>query len=355
MKIKLVVVVLLLAVVFGGIYGWHRFIGFETQKFFSTYKPAPAYVSVDKAVAENWPVFVESTGSLRAKQGVDITPEVSGKITQIFFHSGQTIKAGDPIVQLNPDLLQAQLADNKAQLELTQSNYQRQKTLYASSVAAQSDLDQAKAQYDEAIASVAQTSAQLSQTLVRAPFDGVLGLRQVNLGQYIQPGNPIVNLQMMDPMEIDFAVPENALANLTASLPIDVHIIAYPSMVFHGEVFALNSTITNTNRTLNVRGSVGNKDNVLKPGMFAVVDVIFPQTIPVISIPQIAVSYSSVGDYVYVVEGDKAKRAYVTLGERKGDRVAVLKGLKGGEQVVYAGQVKLNDGASVTIEQEKKP
>lgn len=346
---KFWVVVIILAVIFGLIYGWHRFVNYKIGQYFKTHQSPPVEVNVSKAKAAIWHDQIPVTGTTVANQGVNITPEASGTIVKLFFKSGGFVKAGAPILELNPNILKAQLANDEANLALSKVTYERQQSLYQQNAAAASDLDKAKAKYQEDIATVNQTKAQLAQTLVTAPFSGRLGIRQVDLGQYLNPGDTIVNLQSLDPMFVDFTVPENNMAFLKVGQPVRLQNNAFPNKTFQGKIVAMASALSNDTRNLQVRALVNNHQNQLVSGMFMNGDVILPKVNHVILIPQVSITYSQVGDYVFVIKNDKAIKTYITLGERRNDVVAVTKGLTAGDQVVYAGQLKLRNGIAVKV------
>lgn len=350
MRKKLIIVVIVLIIIFGSLYGWHRFIGYKIQQFVSNYKPAPVNVNVVPAKAEQWNDMIEATGSVVARQGVNISPEVAGKIEEIFFTSGEEVKQGEPLVALSHDVLVATLKSNQAQFDLARANYNRELSLYKKHVASKAEFDQFQAQLEQALYTVEQTQAQLDQTLVKAPFAGRLGIRQVNVGQYIQAGTAIVNLETVDPMFVDFAVSENELEHLNVGLPVVISSLAYSDKTFQGRIMAIDSKLSNTARSMMVRAQVPNPDELLKSGMFVSVNVVLPKVDSILTIPPIAVTYtSSIGNYVYVVKAGKAVRTYVTLGSRRGDLVAVTKGLSAGDLVVCAGQNQLKNGSDVVL------
>lgn len=350
MKKKFVIIIGMLVLIFLGVYGWHRFIAYETAKFMGAFKSPTSSVDVIKVVQSEWHNTIPAVGSTIANQGVDINAEVNGQITKIFFESGDKVEKGQTIIQLNPSILEAQLESAQANLSYAKISYLRQKTLAAQNAGTYSDYDQAKATYDSDLAVVQQIKAQLAQTLIKAPFTGVLGIRQVNLGEYITAGEAIVNLQALQPMYVDFSVSENDIGKIQVGYAVSMMTVAYPDKTFSGKIVANNSTFDASTRSLQLRANIDNPDNILLPGMFANVDVLLPQVVKVLVIPQIAVNYSPVGDYVYVVKNNIATRQYVTIGERREDNIAILKGLSVGDEVVYAGQVKLKNGSKVIVE-----
>lgn len=347
---KMIIVIVVLVLIFVGVYGWHKFMAYEGAKFMAKFKSPVVAVNVVPVSEAEWHDIVPAVGSTIANEGVDVNAEVGGQITKIFFESGDKVEKGQAILQLNPSVLQAQLASDQANLAYAKVSYLRQKALAAEGSGTYSDYDQATATYNSDLAKVAQTKAQLDQTLIRAPFTGVLGIRQIDLGQYITAGQAIVNLQALQPMFVDFSIPENQVNGIKIAYPVTLTTIAYPGKNFSAKITSTNSSFDQGTRSLGFRATVDNPDDLLLPGMFANVNVILPSANKVMVIPQIAVNYSPSGDYVYVVKNNVAKQQYITLGERREDQVSVLKGLSAGDQVVYAGQVKLRDGSQVNIE-----
>lgn len=317
------------------------------EMFVAKALPTTVLVTVDSAKQAYWEPQIHTVGSVKAKQSVDIAPEVSGRVTAISFKSGQKVEAGMMLVQLNPDVLSAQLLSAKAKLNFQKKTYKRQLELLKQNAGQQQAVDSAKANMDEVQATVDQIQAQLDQLTIKAPFNGMLGLRYVNIGQYVSPGNVMVNLQSINPMEVDFTVPEVMLNRIAVGLPVTLHSLAYPNEEFKGEIYAVNSQIDVTSRALAVRASVENKDALLVPDMFVEIAVHLKGGKDVVVIPQIAVNYSQIGNYVYLAKDGKAVKQYVTLGERRGDLVSVEKGLSNGQGIVTAGQLKLFDGASI--------
>ncbi|EKE00559.1 MAG: acriflavin resistance periplasmic protein [uncultured bacterium] len=311
--------------------------------------------------AETPPVFVETitvqpsphqaqvstTGSLISIPGIVVKPEISGRITQIHFKSGDSVPVGAPLIEINTDILKAQLADVQAQLQLTRLQFERFSELYKTHDVSKSDFDKAQADYNSARAKVEDMKAQLRQANIVAPFAGKLGLSQVNLGDYVNAGQNIVNLQSLDPLRVDFSIPELYLSKAAIGQTVLLHTDAYPNETFVGKVEAIESLINQNNRTLNIRASVPNKDGKLLPGGFAEVILQFGSQQQIIKIPQTAVVYTPGSNYVFMVVDGKAVKTPVILGDRDSNNVIIKSGIKVGDVIVTVGQLKIHDGSPV--------
>lgn len=310
----------------------------------------PAAVEASPAQLQSWQSDITAIGTLNASQGVVVTPEISGRVTGVFFHSGDSVQAGTPLLQLNPDTLKAQLEAAKAKAELSAANYKRATELFKKQVFAQADLDAALSTYQSDLAEVANYQAQLNQTLLRAPFAGRLGLRMVDLGDYVHAGDTVANLDAIDPLRIDFRVPEVDLGQVQPGQIVLVHASAYPKQTFQGQVYALDSQIEPNTRSLGVRASIPNKDQKLLPGGFVEVNIQTGGPQKLITVAETAISYDTDGPYVYKVVDKKAVKTKVSLGAHRNGQVAVLTGLKVGDVVITAGEFKITDGAPVMVE-----
>ncbi len=324
---------------------WSYFI--EDKK---TFTQPPVNISAEKAKQEQWQPEIDTTGTISAFQGIMLKPEVSGRITKIYFDSGQTVKAGEPIIQIYPDIFEAQLKKAHSALELSKMEYDRGKKLLDKKVMSQQNFDQLNAQYEEAQSSVDELQAQLRQHNISAPFAGRLGLRRVSLGDHVSPGQPIVNLQQLDPIRIEFSIPEVYLGVLNVGQKVTVMPASSPNKTFTGEIYAFDSALDVQTRTIDARAKIPNKEQLLVPGIFAEVRLYAGQPRTVVVVPQTALVYDLSGTSVYKVEGDKVNKLRVTIGERRGNSVEIVSGLKAGTLIVTAGQIKLHKGVTVTIE-----
>jgi membrane fusion protein, multidrug efflux system len=321
-------------------------------------RPPPISVAAIPATEQPWQRQYHAVGSFVAVQGVMLSNELAGTIEKIAFESGDQVKRGDLLVRFNVAPDEAQLRGAEAQAALARINLNRAKDLRAQGTNAQSDLDIADAEYSQATALVDNLKATIAKKIITAPFSGRLGIRQVNLGQFLAVGTPIVTLESLDPLYLNFALPQQDVVGLAVGQKVRITVDAYPGEVFVGAVNALNSKVDDATRNLAIQATVPNADGRLKPGMFGSVDVLRPKEDKFLVLPQTAIVYNPYGNAVYVVVQEKddqgvptlvARQRFVQLGETRGDQVAVLKGVVAGEQVVTAGQLKLRNGAAVQI------
>jgi len=361
---RILIVVIALLVLFGLVFGFHVMRSLLVSRYVHQLLGQPVTISTAKAQAQQWNPYLRAVGSFAAVNGVDVNSQVAGQVVKISFQSGQDAKQGDLLVQLDDSLDQQNLKSQQAQLTFAQGDYNRKKTLAQEKVIAQTDLDQAYKTLVQAQAAVAQAQLNIAFKHIRAPFSGRLGISQVNLGQYISPGQALVSIQQMDPLYVDFSLPEQQLQYLYQDQPVELTVEAFPNRKFTGKVTALNAKSDPNTHTISVRATVPNPKTELFPGIFAEVNVILPAVKSVVTIPQTAIAYSLHGDSVFVVvnkgKDEKGKpilvaeQRFVTLGEQQGNVVAILSGLQAGEQVVNSGQIKLQPGARVNVDNSVK-
>jgi membrane fusion protein, multidrug efflux system len=353
------IVGLLLVLVLGGLYGFNRFREHAIRNFFAHNVPPPAAVSAVTAAVAPVPHQARGIGSLSAVHQVTIAPEVGGRVTGLFFHSGQAVKAGDPLIQLNDGPERGDLANYQAQARLAAASLKRAMALSRNQFEAQATVDQDQAQLDQANAQIAKTEALIAQKLVRAPFAGRLGLRQVNLGQYLSPGAAIATLTDLGTLHVDFTLPSALRPEIAVDQKVEVTVDAFPGKSFLAKIAAIEPQISATTRTMQVEATMPNPGEALLPGMFVNAAVVLPAQPDTVVLPETALDYTLYGDSVYVVRAAgrdaqgkpvfKAVRTPVKTGLRWGDKVAILDGVKPGDKVVAAGQIKLQDGARVTV------
>lgn len=348
----------IVGIVFGIIFGWYTikkvFFGF----MMSHYTPPPVTISSTMAKTENWQSYITSVGTLSAINGVDISSETTGIVTGIHFNSGQFVKAGDVLITLDTDVEQAQLENSQAQLRLAQINYDRDSVLIKSNSISKSAMDTDLAQLQETQASVNEIQAKIRQKTITAPFDGRVGISQVNLGQYVSAGTNIVTLQALDPLRVQFTIPEQDLPSLFYHQSVDISVNVPNGQSIHGTITAINSKVDETSRSVLVEATLPNKNMMLYPGMFASVKIWQRNQDNVVVIPETAISYSLHGDSVFIVKSDGKKRhptlsayrQYVTVGSRRDDEIAILKGMQPGDQVITSGQLKLQNGTHVVVD-----
>jgi len=323
------------------------------------FAPPPLFVmppeSVSSGFAEEmvWENSVSAVGTLRASQGVMLSAEVSGTISEIHFESGQNVTKGDLLFELDTSAERAQLESAVASAELAEVNLKRTKELRASRSVAQSELDTSEARYKEAMAALSQIQAQLEKKVIRAPFSGRLGIRQIDLGEYINPGAPVVSLQSVDPIFVDFSLPQQQLSEVKSGYEFRLTVDTYKTKTFDGTLKVVDSELNLTNRMFRVRGVLSNEDGTLVPGMFANVDVLQPDSTAVVAVPGTAVYYQAFGNTVFVIrdsdDGKIVEQRFVKLGRTKGDLVSIVEGIAAGEEIVTAGAFKLSNGRSIVV------
>lgn len=294
-----------------------------------------------------------SVGSLQSYQGIVMRSEIEGRITAVPFESGAHVKAGDVLVEMDTASETALLRSYEATARLAELNLARARELRQTSANTQADLDASEAAYLQAQSNIEATKATLAKKRIVAPFAGRIGIRQVSVGQFLNKGDALATLEDTDPIYADFALPQQNVAQLTVGLPVKVVVDAFPERSFDGKVEAIDPRITDTTRNLRLRATLANPDEVLRPGMFARIDVILPGETVVMVLPATAVVYSPYGNSVYVV-GSKdgapvAEQRWVKVGPKRGDLIAILEGLKAGEEVVTIGQSKLRPGSPLKV------
>ena len=359
-----IIVGLLLALLVGGFVWFNYFRGQMIAQFFANNRPPPTAVSIAEAKSEVIPNLLTAVGDLAAVHQVNVTSDVSGRITDIMFTAGADVKAGSPLVQLFDAPDQGDLANFKAQATVAQLSLDRAKQLAARQFGPQATVDSAQAAFDQANAGIAKTEAIISQKLVRAPFDGELGVRHVEVGQYLTAGTQIVSLTDLSQLYANFTVTEKDSAALKVGQAVRIAVDAYPGRTFEGKINAIEPQIATDTRNIRVQATLDNPDHILKPGMFATTTVVLPDKPAVVTVPETAVDYTLYGDSVFLITEKKADdgttsltavRTFVRTGNRIGGRAAILEGVKPGDRVVAVGQLKLQSGAAVAISTDPSP
>ena len=323
----------------------------------AAFAPKPTAVAVEEAKVEQWPPQLEAIGTLRAFQGIVVAPQVAGVVSAIHFESGDDAPAGAPLVDLDVSVEVADLANGLAQLKNANVSLERANRLIATGNTPQSTVDAALAARDSAAASVEHTRAVIAQKAIKAPFAGRLGLRNVDLGQYVAAGVGLTTLQQLDPIYVDFSAPEGALATLAVGQEATLSVDAQPGRAFAGKVTAIDARVSADSRNVTVRVEFANADHKLLPGMFADVTVTTGAPAQLLTVPRTAIVYSLYGDNAFVVvpgpsgNGLIVERRFIRVGAARGERIAIAEGLKVGDKVVIAGQVKLQPNSPVTIDQ----
>ncbi|HEX7046917.1 MAG TPA: efflux RND transporter periplasmic adaptor subunit [Gammaproteobacteria bacterium] len=356
MKKRMIIAIAVLVVVFGGIFGWKAFIGYMTGQYFANYQPPPVTVSATEAELESWQPRIEAVGSLSAVQGVDVAAEVSGVVEEIFFKSGEHAEKGELLVQLDDTAEQAELPGLRARAKQAKQNLERTRQIVGEGLAAEEALDAAQSEYDQANSTLRAREVTIEKKAIRAPFAGQLGIRQVDVGAYVQAGDPIVTLQSLDPLYINFTLPQQRLGSIEPGQVLEISTDAFSGKAFTGKVTAISPKVDPSTRNFSVQGQIDNPEGRLRPGMFVEVEVLAGNPNEFVTVPRTAISYSLYGDAVFVVteKDDKliAEQRFIETGPvREGD-VAILSGLEPGESVVTAGQLKLQDGATLLIDND---
>jgi membrane fusion protein (multidrug efflux system) len=326
--------------------------------------PPTETVSTAQVTRESWDRTVESVGSMRAVQGADLSTEESGVVTKILFENGAEVQEGDLLVELDTDTEQANLRSAEAEQQLARTVYERTRRLRENSTVPQSDLDAAESQLRKMTALVEQLKATIRKKQLNAPFSGRLGIREANLGQFVNQGDKIVSLQSLDPIYVDFLLPQQLLSQLVPGSELRVVTDVYPDKVFEGQLTAANSEIDPVTRNIRLQGTLKNPGGLLRPGMFGRVMLSLGEAEEVTAIPVNSVITATYGDSVFVVEekageaGEKqlvANQRFIRTGRSEGDFVAVTEGLKPGETVVTAGAFKLRNGSVIEVNNDMAP
>jgi multidrug efflux system membrane fusion protein len=359
-----IIVGLLLTLLVGALVGFNAFRSHMIAQFFANNKPPPTLVSIAEAKSEVIPNLLTAVGDLAAVHQVNVTSDVGGRITGIMFEAGSTVKGGSPLVQLFDAPDQGDLASFKAQAVVAQLSLDRAKQLAAKQFGPQATVDQAQAAYDQATAGISKTEAIISQKMVRAPFDGVLGVRHVEVGQFLTAGTQIVTLTDLSMLYANFTVTEKESGQLKVGQTVRVVVDAYPKRNFEGKITTIEPQISADTRNIHVQATIANPDHILKPGMFTTTTVVLPDKPAVVTVPETAVDYTLYGDSVFLITEKKeddgktsltAVRTFVRTGNRIKGRTEIVSGVKPGDRVVAVGQLKLQSGAAVAISPDPAP
>lgn len=353
---RMILMLLAVGVFFGSIFGWKAY---QAGQMMSGMEMPPVSVSTTIATSETWSPVLDSVGTLRASQGVDITAREAGMITELRFASGEAVAAGDVLAQQYVEDEHARLAALEADVRLAELNLGRSEDLLNKSLNSQFDYDKSKTDRDRAVAQARSVRLTIDKKTIRAPFAGRLGIRQVDLGEYVEPGEPIVRLEALDTILVDFPVPQRSVGLVHAGQPLIIRVDAYPGREFSGQVMAISPQVRAQTRDVRLEGLVNNKTEELLPGMFAEVAIRLPVQEEVVTLPQSAITYSPYGDSVFVIResvDDNGETVlavdtlYVQTGDMRGDQVAIVSGITAGDRIVTAGQIKLRNGSRVVID-----
>jgi membrane fusion protein (multidrug efflux system) len=360
---RLIVVLAVMGAIVAGL-GFVKFKQIQTAiAQGASFQPPPEAVTTIVAAEEQWPATLNAIGTMAAVQGVTISADLPGTVEKIFFDSGQSVQAGAVLAALDTQQEQAQLAAIEAQRDLAQLNFDRMKGLLDERVISRAEFDRATAESRQTVAQVGEVGAVIKRKTIRAPFSGILGIRQVNLGQYLAGGDPLVTLQSLNPIYVNFGVPQQSAGQIPIGRAVRIA-TEDAARVWTGRVTALDSLVDETTRNIQIQATLSNPDGKLRPGMFVQAEVVVGPSHAVVALPASAISYAPYGDSVFVVSElkDDQGRAYkgvrqqfVKLGPARGDQVAVLSGIKPGDEVVTSGVFKLRNGAAVQINNTVQP
>jgi len=330
----------------------------------SHFQPPPEAVTSIVTHTEQWPDTMGVIGTMEAVHGVTVSADLPGTVDKITFESGQFVHAGDVLVELDTRQERAQLAALEAQRDLAKTNFNRTQQLLDAGVISRADFDASAAQQKQTEANVAETRATIERKTIRAPFSGILGIRKVNLGQYLAAGNAIVALQSLDPIYVDFGVPQQSAGQVRVGSGLHVTSENLAGQEFPGRVTALDSVVDESTRNVQVQATLSNPGGKLKPGMFVQVELGFGKNRQVIALPASAISYAPYGDSVYVITDLKdpkgnnyrgVRQQFVKVDGSRGDQVAIVSGLNPGDEVVTSGVFKLRNGAAVRVNNKVQP
>ncbi len=360
-KLVFGLVFLMLAALIGGAWFFHFHFKPEMARVaMAAMKPPPAGVAVEAARSEDWAPHVSAIGTFKAVPGIDVASQVAGIVAQITFQNGQDVEQGALLVKLDDSTELADLNANMALMKNAQSAFDRQQALEARGVSARSNFDLARAVRDQAAGAEEKTRALIAQKTLVAPFSGRLGIRKIDVGQYVAAGAPMVSLQRLDPIYLDFPVPEQIFSNLALGQPVSAQLDSFPGKNFLGKISNVDARVDPATRAILVRAEFANPDKKILPGMFGHVDFSAGKPAAVVAAPRTSVDYSLYGDSVYVVVPDDKEKGFdgplhverrtVRVGDTQGDRVVILSGVAPGDKIVAEGQIKLQPGAAVRIE-----
>ena len=362
---RMLIMLAVVGLLFGGIFGYQAFKAHMLKKSLAGMQMPPVTVTAMKAELHDWQPQLKAVGSLRAVRGVDVTSEISGLVRTLHFKSGDDVKAGKVLVQLNADSDIAQLRSLQAAAELAGTVYMRDRKQFDVQAISQATLDADIADLKSKRAQVAQQVALVDKKTIRAPFAGRLGISTVNPGQYINPGDKIVTLQSLDSIYCDFLLPQQELSRVSLGQKVIVTSDTYPGRRFDGRITAINPQVDAATRNFQAEATLANPKHELLPGMYASVEVQAGSVERHLTLPQTAVTYNAYGDTVFIVEESgkgpdgkpllTARQTFVTVGSTRGDQVAVAQGIKEGDVVVTSGQIKLKNGSQVIINNQVQP
>ncbi|HMF94762.1 MAG TPA: efflux RND transporter periplasmic adaptor subunit [Vicinamibacterales bacterium] len=362
---KRMIVMLMTTALIVGALGFVKFRQIQTAiGQAASFQPPPEAVTTIAAVEERWPETLSAIGSVAAVQGVTISADLPGTVDRIGFEAGQAVREGEILALLDTRQEQAQLAAAEAQRELARLNFERMQGLLNENVVSRAEFDRATADQRQSDARVGEIKATIERKTIRAPFSGILGIRRVNLGQYLSAGDALVALQSLNPIYVNFGVPQQSIAQMRTGRSVRVTADTLAGVEFTGRITAIDSVVDESTRNVQVQATLANGNGKLRPGMFVQAEVQVGATSAIVSLPASAISYAPFGDSVFVVTDLKdqsgksyrgVRQQFVKLGAARGDQISVRSGLKAGDEVVTSGVFKLRNGAAVVVNNKVRP
>ncbi len=362
---RILIALFILVLIFGGVFGWKYFVTLKTREFMAGRTIPPKTVAAIDATTSTWQPSLDTTGELQAINRVQVSSEVAGMVNRIYFEPGERVEKGEILARLESSLEEAEMERLQAFEQLSQIQLNRIRPLVENKASPQAELDKAKAEHKQALASLDHQKSLLSKKIIKAPFSGELGLREVDPGQYLEPGTPLVTLQSLAPLYLNFSIPQKNLELVSSDREVVFTVDTWPDQEFRGAITAIDPQIQRGSRSLNIQATLANKERKLRPGMFGRVSMLLPEKERVVTIPETAIDYNPYGDVVFVLtpldeefKGApvyKASRKFVVLGGARGSQVAVSQGLEPGEKVVIAGRHKLREGVKAVIDNSITP
>lgn len=362
---RMAIMLLIVGLLLGGVFGFIRFKSQMTKKFITAGGVPVQTVSTAEAVTTEWASGQETVGTVRAVQGVEVSSEIGGIVEKIYFRQGDTVKAGAPLVQLRDREEQSKLKSLTSTAEIARITYQRDLAQLRVQAVSRQVVDDDKSKLDIALAHISEQQVLISKKRILAPFSGQLGIRNIDLGQYLNVGTSIVSLQDIEQVYVDFFMPQQALATLRTGQQVTVKTDVYPEQLFPGVISVLNPSVDEKTRNVKVRATLANVDHRLLPGLYVTVNIASNHVQQFVTLPRTSISFNPYGALVYKVEqagkdekGNPkllAKQVFVTTGESRGDQVAILQGIQDGDTIITSGQIKLRNGSPIRIDNSVQP
>ncbi len=356
MNKRMIFMLIAVGLLFGGIFGYKAFVDSIVAEIFDTMEPETETITASTARLTEWTPQFRAVGNFVPVQGAELALEQPGIVRQVHFENGQTVEEGQRLISLDTRVDEAELKRLEASLRLAELEFERQERLFEKRSISQAALDQAESEADQARAVVDAQQAIIDQKILRAPFDGRIGIRQVNPGQFLSAGTPVVTLQSLDPIFLDFTVPQRKLPDLATGAAVQARIDTFHGETYEGEISALEPRLTESTRSVRVQAQFDNPEELLRPGMFAQVTLDLGEPAEVLVVPQTAIRFATYGDSVFTIEenGDEKKviQRFVRTGRTRGDLIEILEGLEEGAKVASSGLLKLQNETPVRIDDD---